>query len=852
MNSSVSVDSSPCHRKFNGDVSKDEIALLHKLEEQNRLLEKDSKSLSSLTSTGHSRRSSDTSQISVNMNTNGTTSLSGSSGANSIDDSEDDILQQWGKTVQDYENLKKKKPDVLKDAVRKGIPPQFRAVAWQLLSNATTCSARDLYEGYLAGTSPCEKVIRRDIARTYPEQDFFREKNGPGQEALFNVMKAYSLHDREVGYCQGSAFIVGLLLLHMPELETFTVLVRMMSDYRLREVYKPSMAELGLYMFQLELLVQELLPELHAHFQSQSFHTSMYASSWFLTLFTSVLPFPVATRCMDLFLSEGIEMVFRLGIAILQICKEDILLLDMEEMIKYFQKEMPSKVSTDVDYLVSLAVQVKYNSKRMKKLEKEYQAIKARETEEQIELRRLRTENRILRQRVENLEQESSSLADRLIQGQVVRAQEAEENYIIKRELAAVRQQELHLSMELENQKEKVQELIQSQSNPSSLTNGSTSDDVLKALQDELVAVKLREAENLETMKQLQNQIEELEAENKRLHEQPTPENSVAALQEELIAVKLREAEAHLGLKELKQNIADLQLVWQKHIEQTGAQITDLPEATKLEQQILSLRLREAEVQAEVQELRAKVMELEAQNQVSVNQVRRQAEDLRNLQQEKDKLITRERELELQLREATRKYTDLEGKLKEERMNSKIKECEQDQLIAELKQRISNLEIKNQELVTVGELSKGNSDSDEVKDLQDKLSDTKAEVLRLKIINKQLNSALSMPKTTSKSSQSGSSTPCDFNLGSNTVSEESITEQLLQLGVDLSPNVEPLTLTPSNPSSVVTSAVTTPTAGVVPPFPNAAHGHSTQPPPLNLNNALNLSSINTPPPATAS
>lgn len=206
--------------------------------------------------------------------------------------------------------------------------------------------------------------------------------------------------------------------------------------------------------------------------------------------------------------------------------------------------------------------------------------------------------------------------------------------------------------------------------------------------------MKLREAENLETMKQLQNQIEELEAENKRLHEQPTPENSVAALQEELIAVKLREAEAHLGLKELKQNIADLQLVWQKHIEQTGAQITDLPEATKLEQQILSLRLREAEVQAEVQELRAKVMELEAQNQVSVNQVRRQAEDLRNLQQEKDKLITRERELELQLREATRKYTDLEGKLKEERMNSKIKECEQDQLIAELKQRISNLEIK--------------------------------------------------------------------------------------------------------------------------------------------------------------
>lgn len=47
-------------------------------------------------------------------------------------------------------------------------------------------------------SSPCEKIIRRDIARTYPDHDFFKEKDGLGQESLFNVMKAYSLHDRLV------------------------------------------------------------------------------------------------------------------------------------------------------------------------------------------------------------------------------------------------------------------------------------------------------------------------------------------------------------------------------------------------------------------------------------------------------------------------------------------------------------------------------------------------------------------------------------------------------------------------------------------------------------------------------
>ena len=59
------------------------------------------------------------------------------------------------------------------------------------------------------------QAIYRDIARTYPEHDMFKKKDGAGQESLFNVMKAYSIHDREVGYCQGSAFIVGLLLMEV-------------------------------------------------------------------------------------------------------------------------------------------------------------------------------------------------------------------------------------------------------------------------------------------------------------------------------------------------------------------------------------------------------------------------------------------------------------------------------------------------------------------------------------------------------------------------------------------------------------------------------------------------------------
>ena len=44
--------------------------------------------------------------------------------------------------------------------------------------------------------------------------------------------------------------------MQMPEEEAFAVFVALMRDYRLRELFKPSMAELGLCMYQLENMLQ--------------------------------------------------------------------------------------------------------------------------------------------------------------------------------------------------------------------------------------------------------------------------------------------------------------------------------------------------------------------------------------------------------------------------------------------------------------------------------------------------------------------------------------------------------------------------------------------------------------------
>ncbi|XP_058994541.1 ecotropic viral integration site 5 protein homolog isoform X2 [Mustela lutreola] len=645
-------------------LSPDDLELLAKLEEQNRLLETDSKSLRSVNG---SRRNS------------GSSLVSSSSASSNLSHLEEDSWILWGRIVNEWEDVRKKKEKQVKELVRKGIPHHFRAIVWQLLCSAQNMPIKDQYSELLKMTSPCEKLIRRDIARTYPEHNFFKEKDSLGQEVLFNVMKAYSLVDREVGYCQGSAFIVGLLLMQMPEEEAFCVFVKLMQDYRLRELFKPSMAELGLCMYQFECMIQEHLSELFVHFQSQSFHTSMYASSWFLTIFLTTFPLPIATRIFDIFMSEGLEIVFRVGLALLQMNQAELMQLDMEGMLQHFQKVIPHQFDGGPDKLIQAAYQVKYNSKKMKKLEKEYTTIKTKEMEEQVEIKRLRTENRLLKQRIETLEKESASLADRLIQHKC---------------------------------------------------NSNYNEDFVLQLEKELVQARLSEAESQCALKEMQDKVLDIEKRNNSFPD----ENNIARLQEELIAVKLREAEAIMGLKELRQQVKDLEEHWQRHLARTTGRWKDPPKknaVNELQDELMTIRLREAETQAEIREIKQRMMEMETQNQINSNHLRRAEQEVISLHEKVQYLSAQNKGLLTQLSEAKRKQAEIECKNKEEVMAVRLREADSIAAVAELQQHIAELEIQKEEGKLQGQLNK--SDSNQyIRELKDQIAELNHELRCLK------------------------------------------------------------------------------------------------------------------------
>jgi len=674
----------------------EEQRILAKIQEQNKLLEQDTKSLKSISSESSKSRRNSGDDVTPSSPTTTTTTmcsdmLTSAQLMEGLVELDDKTRKLWDGIIAHWDDYLKRHSKQLREHIRQGIPRYYRGVVWKRLCKSSSWSSSSsggdsprgetTYEELLQMTSPSEKLIRRDINRTYPEQEFF--KDGRGQGVLFNVIKAYSLVDREVGYCQGSAFIAGLLLMHLPEEPSFNIFSSLMHKYGLRDLFKPSMAHLGLCMFQFECLLQEHSSELYSHFQQQTFHTSSFASSWFLTLMATTFDFNLASRILDVFISEGMEIIFRLGLAIILHSKDQLLEMDMEKMLMFVQKDLPVYYNKNPDVLFEKAYKlVKYNSKKMRKLEKDYNQMRSKEFEDQVEMRTLRTENRLLLQRVERLEDENQNLADKLIHDRVSRAVDAEERIMMEKELS-IAKRKVH------------------QHEESSLKQPSS--DYVKEIEDQLVKAKLLEAESTLNYTGLMEKCEDLEERNREL----TDESRVAELEAELIAVKLREAEANNAMKELAHKVNLLQHAYKKHIDgktkMPSSGTTTKQVILELQEKIMKLKIKDTNSAVESAELNQKIMELETANHICASQLRRAEEDRIILREKCQVADTNKLIFKQQLIDATINSEQAESKFEETSSLLRLNQVEFQFKISELQQELLTLKNKLDEVSPPGD-----------------------------------------------------------------------------------------------------------------------------------------------------
>lgn len=282
---------------------------------------------------------------------------------------EKERYQKWLSMFKNWEAVGPKK---LKRRCRKGIPDMARADAWMRLSGAEKLKAAS--PGYYKrlkrdqADREAESVIMKDLKRIYPK----RKASKQHEREVQNVLTAYACHDRETGYCQGMGYLVTLFLIYTEEEDAFWLLVAVMSDkgkYKLRGVFSKDMKLVQLRYFQMHKLIEMHLPNLYRHFEEENVIPILYCSKWFMTIYTYNFPYAAVVRIWDVFLSEGVKILFRIGLQCLKNDEQMLLKLTdgqvMTECTKLYTR-------VDPDTIIERSLQLKLTRAQIQQVERAY------------------------------------------------------------------------------------------------------------------------------------------------------------------------------------------------------------------------------------------------------------------------------------------------------------------------------------------------------------------------------------------------------------------------------------------------------------------------------------------------
>ncbi|KAG8196661.1 hypothetical protein JTE90_006571 [Oedothorax gibbosus] len=424
-------------------------------------------------------------------------------------------LEGWSQVLLKWRQNLQQRPKHLSSLVRRGIPEALRGEVWQLLAGCH--DQKEIVEAYktlINKDSTYESIIQRDIYRTFPAHELFSEKNGAGQESLFKICKAYSLYDPEIGYCQGLSFLTAALLLHMPEEQAFSVLMKIMFDYHTRDMFKNSFEELHLKFYQLQKLMEDQMPGLVSHFDDLGIEVHMFASQWFLTLFTAKFPLIAVFYIIDLFLLEGMDVIFQVAMALLMLSQKELLALDFEGVLKHFRVSLPKKYRSEESSKLLIQSAIKIKVKKLKKYEKEYAAFKEQEQLSEDPIKVLQKENKRLLEANLQLDRENDDLAHDLIhiklqlRNDLVKSEEkvesqAKELHSAMHVISELEEEKKRLSLEVAQLKEMCRRELQRAESDNGKNENIISQykEICRQLNDRLEKEKATSKRNLDLMK---------------------------------------------------------------------------------------------------------------------------------------------------------------------------------------------------------------------------------------------------------------------------------------------------------------------------------------------------------------
>lgn len=126
--------------------------------------------------------------------------------------------------------------------------------------------------------------------------------------------------------------MVALLLMYVDREDAFNIMCNIINrpPYEMKDYYTPGMPALKKTFYVLLSLIERIMPKLHDHMIDQCYTPALYATNWFLTLFSSRMPIELTLRIWDIYFIEGFNVLYKIIVAIFKLNEKELRKADYE------------------------------------------------------------------------------------------------------------------------------------------------------------------------------------------------------------------------------------------------------------------------------------------------------------------------------------------------------------------------------------------------------------------------------------------------------------------------------------------------------------------------------------------
>ncbi|XP_026058859.1 USP6 N-terminal-like protein [Carassius auratus] len=265
--------------------------------------------------------------------------------------------EKWVKMVKSWD--KYCTSEKMMKRVYKGIPLKLRGQAWALLLDVKNVKEAN-YRKYETMKEQAKKYsteikqIDLDVNRTFRDHIMFMERFGVKQQALFNVLAAYSVYNTEVSYCQGMSQVAAILLMYMNEEDAFWALSQLLTNQKhaMHGFFIPGFPKLHRFQVHHDQILSKLLSKLRKHLEKEQMSTGIYTTKWFLQCFIDRTPFTLTLRLWDIYILEGEKVLTAMAYTLLKLHKKCLLKMSLEDLREFLQERIASSFNMSDDAVI--------------------------------------------------------------------------------------------------------------------------------------------------------------------------------------------------------------------------------------------------------------------------------------------------------------------------------------------------------------------------------------------------------------------------------------------------------------------------------------------------------------------